>query len=209
MPRGRARLALAVIAVATLAAGCSIINALVTTRTSLSNAGWNVVSTNIRSGAGYGPDGALLVGVDYRSSLDETVPQQAAAVAKVVWENTPGRFSSLHVTVEKAAVAGAGRTGFVYSHSSLATALGRRPANLDANPLVDLAGLGRDIAIGAISALVAIILVTILVVWLFSRYRRRRSGGSPGGGAVGGFPRQGYGYPTPPPSGATSPEQGG
>jgi len=44
-----------------------------------------------------------------------------------------------------------------------------RPGNLDANPLVNLTGLEHAIAIGGVTALVVIILVTLLVVWLVRR----------------------------------------
>jgi hypothetical protein len=185
----------AIVVVATLAAGCSIINALVTTRTSLSNAGWNVVSANIQSGTGYGPDGALLVGVDYRGSLNMSAEQQAKQVAQVVWDNTPGRFSFLHVTIDDAPGLRVSPS-LVYSHPRLVALFGPRPGNLDANPLVNLTGLEHAIAIGGVTALVVIILVTLLVVWLVRRSHTRKAARLPAGQGFGGCPPP-PGYPGP------------
>ena len=214
-PGGRTRVALVILVLAMLAAGCSIINALVTTRSSLANAGWNVTGTNIRSGTGHGPDGTLIVGVDYRSGMG-SVSQQSLAVASVVWNNTPGEFSFLIVTLN-----GAGgivsNSSFQFSHPQLVADLGPRPDGLDASPLINLAGFGRDIAIAAVVTLVTVGLLTWLVIWLVRRSQQRKAASYAGGG--GGFgryppppghgfpPPPGYGYPPPPAYGQPPPTE--
>jgi hypothetical protein len=196
---GRRRVAVIVVIVALLAAGCSIINALVTTRTALSSAGWNVGNATVQSGTGHGPDGTLLVAVDYRNSLKRGVSQQAAVVAGVVWNNTPGQFSFLQVTVDHVPPGPEfATTTYRYSHATLVALLGRRPDNLDASPLVNLAGLGREIAIGGLTTLIVIILTTLLVVWMVRRRGRRKAARFPGVEGIGGYPPPGYGQPPPP-----------
>jgi hypothetical protein len=204
-PGGRTRVALVILVVAMLAAGCSIISALVTTRSSLANAGWNVTGTNIRSGTGHGPDGTLIVGVDYRSGMG-SLSQQSLAVASVVWNNTPGEFSFLIVTLNGAGGIVA-NSSFQFSHAQLVADLGPRPDGLDASPLINLAGFGRDVAIAAVVTLVTVGLVTWLVIWLVRRSQRRKAASYAGGGGFGGYPPPpgygqpppGYGYPPPPP----------
>jgi hypothetical protein len=213
--RNRALFALTVVCLAV--AGCSIINALVTTRSSLSNAGWNVVSTNIQSGSGHGADGTLLVSVDYRSSLNEDAAQQANQVARIVWDNTPGRFSFLRVGIDNASGVGP-RPRSLYSRALLVTMFGPRPGTLDASALINVSGLTHDIFVSGVAALVVIILIAAAVILLVNRSAKRKAARRaesqafamypPGGYWPGGQegwppnPYQGYapaqGYPPPP-----------
>jgi hypothetical protein len=198
LPRSRARSSAVVLLVlALLAAGCSIINALVTTRSSLANAGWNVTSANIESGSGHGNNGTLQVGVDYQSSTTLSASEEAAAVAQVVWDNTPGQFSFLQVDIEHLHPGTVVTSQYVYSHGRLVAMFGPRPGNLDSSPLINLAGLGREIAIGGVTTLVVIVLLTVFVVWLVRRSQRRRAAISFASGGGGGYPAPGYGYPPP------------
>jgi len=114
-----------------LGAGCSIINAVLTTRASLSNAGWHVVATNIQGGTGHGADGTLVVGVDYRSAVVISAHAEASDVAHIIWDKTPGRFSFLKVTVDNAPGAVVRSPTYVFSHIQLVALFGPRPDKLD------------------------------------------------------------------------------
>lgn len=180
-----AKVAIACVVFGLLASGCSIIGAMLTTRSALSGAGWSVGSVDIHSGIGEGRFGTLFVSVGYRQALAQNDPQhESQVVARVVWDNTPGHFSSLNVTVTGvpfAALPGAGTTVYpapTYSHSQLAALFGPRPNGLDAHPIVSAGALVHTVELAAVVAgaivVLAVVLVLAVVIWRRRAYRAPR-----------------------------------
>ena len=198
----RAGAVLVVLALALLAGGCSLVNALVSTDSALTNAGYTGVSTNISAGTGHGSDGTLIVAVNYRPSQGSAICKK---VARVVWDNTPARFSFLEVRINNyQGPPGSGCTPPVmYSHKQLLATFHARPDHLDATPLVNIGGLVRDVVIGGVTALLLVVGVTLLIVWLVRRSKKRKQaalgGALPGYGAYPGPGQPAAWYPPPAP----------
>ncbi len=91
---------------------------------------------------------------------------QARAVAKAVWDNLPGRFGRLAVTIR-------GVGTLTFTHDQLAALFGPRPGTLDEQSLS--AGTPADASVLALVGVVALLFVGCVVVYSATRYRRLRA----------------------------------
>jgi len=90
---------------------------------------------------------------------------QARGVAAVVWQDLPGSFNELSVTIR-------GLGTELFSQSRLTSLLGPRPATLDQTKLSTQAARSGAVAVAVLSVGVAVILA--LVLFLVVRVRRGR-----------------------------------
>jgi hypothetical protein len=159
-PGGRrpGRLVLALAGLALLLAGCSLVSGIVHTEQGLSNAGFGGAKVGFSTTNG---QTVVTASVNDRGG---SVRSQAQDVAQVVWQNFPGRFDLLQVTVN-------GRGTVTYSHAQLAANLGPRPDGLDDKTV------GQQLASAAIIVVVVVVLVlavALVVILLLVRASRRR-----------------------------------
>ena len=130
---------------------------------SLANAGWNVTEHEHRVGhrarEQRDPSGGRRL--PERRHRQRCRRQSLGGGAGRLGQHTRS-VQLLESTRERRRQASVVTSQYVYSHASSSPIFGPRPGNLDASPLINLAGLGRDVAIGGVTTLVVIVLLTVL-----------------------------------------------
>lgn len=157
-------MALSVVAAAVLLAGCSLISGILHTNNALRDAGFSDPSVNLHSSNGYA---VVDVTTDSSSSASAATPQ-GQQVAQIVWDNLPGRFDALHVTVR-------GVGSDTYSHARLVSLFGPRPGNLDQQTISqEITSAGGSVAIGLLVGVLIVVALILVVVFAVRRKRRQQ-----------------------------------
>jgi uncharacterized protein YceK len=164
--RRRRRGLFAALALTVLLSGCGFITGLLHTTQDLESAGYanaNVNYSSSQSSAG------SLVAVSVDPAKDGGgLDAQAHQVASIIWQNLPGYFNVLRITVR-----GVGTR--VFNHGQLVSTLGPRPNNLDSQSVsAEVKHDGIVIAAIGIVALLLVVALIIVVVVLLRRGRRNR-----------------------------------
>jgi predicted small secreted protein len=224
--RKRALLPIAVVLLAVVLSGCSLVKGAVEMQQDIEALGVTDVSVNHNVTNG---TATLQIGYTSAKTDEQSVGQETGQIQRTAWTKYPAAFDVMELTV-RAPQAGPGGSGVVTAtRAELEEAFGPRPAELDESPAGEILG---GLAIFGLVVLLFIILAIVLIVVLVRRSRRKKReqygggqgpqgpygpgpgggggwGGPPQGGPPQGPPPGGGGYPPPGPGGGYGPPGGG
>ena len=199
--RKGALLPVALVLLAMLLAGCSLVKGAVEMQQDIQALGVTDVSVNHNV-----TNGTDTVQIGYTSAKtdEQSVGQETGQIQRVVWTKYPSPIDVMEVTV-RAPQAGPGGSGVVTAtRAELEEAFGPRPADLDESPGNEILG---GLLIAGLVFLLFIILVIVLIVVLVRRSRRKKRNQYGGGQGPYG-PGGGGGWGGPPPGQQGPPQQG-
>jgi hypothetical protein len=164
--RRRAHPALALVLLAAVLLGaCSFISGIFHTSQQLKADGFGSPHYKFDVSNGYESVG---VTVGRSSDYPPRLAAQALPAATAVWDNLPGRFNQLEITVD-------GVGSRTYTHARLEALLGPRPDSLDAQSLSQTVNSLKRIGLIVIGVVILVVIgVVVLIVLLVRRSRRKR-----------------------------------
>ena len=146
-------------------AGCGLLSGLVHTQTDIENAGFANATVNYKT---TGVFTTILVTADSNPALAARPGPQAEAVANVVWNNLPGYFNELSVTIH-----GVGTT--TYPSDRLQTLFGPRPAALDGESLASEAAHDGVVAVVTAFGVVLVLVFVVFILVIMTRRKAKRA----------------------------------